>query len=74
MRASSGDIQAGARRQAGQVLRFGLPKTGARAYVAVAAGIDVPVVLGSRSTYALGALAVIRGDALSLTHTKCTFK
>ena len=42
----------------GQVLSFDFLKKGARAYIAVAGGIDVPVVLGSRSTYALGALGI----------------
>ncbi|MBE3595907.1 MAG: biotin-dependent carboxyltransferase family protein [Hydrogenibacillus sp.] len=36
---------------AGGRLHIGALKTGARALVAVAGGIDVPVVLGSRSTY-----------------------
>jgi len=34
----------------GQVLTLGLPRTGARAYLAFAGGIDVPVVLGARAT------------------------
>jgi biotin-dependent carboxylase-like uncharacterized protein len=38
---------------AGQVLDFGFLAGGARAYIAVAGGIDVPEVLGSRSTYTL---------------------
>jgi biotin-dependent carboxylase-like uncharacterized protein len=38
---------------AGQVLDFGYLGGGARAYIAVAGGIDVPEVLGSRSTYTL---------------------
>src|SRR4029077_1790301 len=38
---------------AGQVLSFGYLRGGARAYIAVAGGIDVPDVLGSRSTYTL---------------------
>ena len=42
--------------KAGQVLSFDYLKAGARAYIAVSGGIDVPVVLGSRSTYPLGAL------------------
>src|SRR5579875_1576963 len=42
--------------QAGQVLSFDFLRRGARAYIGVSGGIDVPVVLGSRSTYALGAL------------------
>ncbi|BDA87134.1 allophanate hydrolase [Aureimonas sp. SA4125] len=49
---------------AGQVLSFGFLKGGARAYIAVAGGIDVPAVLGSRSTYALGALGGFEGRAL----------
>ena len=36
---------------AGSVLAFGSAAAGCRAYVAVHGGIDVPVVLGSRSTY-----------------------
>lgn len=51
--------------KAGQVLRFDFPKAGARTYVAVAGGIDVPVVLGSRSTYALGALGGFQGRRLN---------
>jgi antagonist of KipI len=35
----------------GATLRFGRPKTGCRAYIAVAGGIDVPLIFGSRSTY-----------------------
>src|ERR1700692_1666416 len=45
----------------GQKLSFDFLKKGARAYIAVAGGIDVPVVLGSRSTYALGALGGFKG-------------
>ena len=36
--------------RAGQVLSFDYLRAGARAYIAVAGGIDVPIVLGSRST------------------------
>ncbi len=50
--------------KAGQTLSFGVLKKGARAYVAVAGGIDVPAVLGSRSTYALGALGGHEGRKL----------
>ena len=42
--------------KAGDRLTFGYLKSGARAYIAVSGGIDVPVKLGSRSTYTLGAL------------------
>lgn len=34
----------------GEVLSLGVPKTGLRSYVAVRGGVDVPPVLGSRST------------------------
>jgi biotin-dependent carboxylase-like uncharacterized protein len=48
----------------GQVLSFDYLKRGARAYIAIAGGIDVPVVLGSRSTYTLGALGGLEGRKL----------
>ena len=48
----------------GETLSFGFIKSGARAYVAVAGGIDVPVVLGSRSTYGLGAFGGFQGRKL----------
>lgn len=50
--------------KAGQKLAFDYLKTGARAYIAISGGIDVPVVLGSRSTYALGALGGHEGRKL----------
>ncbi|MBP1125788.1 MULTISPECIES: biotin-dependent carboxyltransferase family protein [Pseudomonas] len=50
--------------RAGQVLRFTFPVAGARTYLAVAGGIDVPLVLGSRSTYTLGALGGFHGRRL----------
>ena len=51
--------------KAGQKLAFDFLKAGARAYIAVSGGIDVPVVLGSRSTYALGALGGHQGRKLA---------
>ncbi len=51
--------------RAGQVLSFEFLKGGARAYLAVAGGIDVPVVLGSRSTYGLGAFGGYQGRKLA---------
>ncbi|WP_410786242.1 biotin-dependent carboxyltransferase family protein [Kribbella sp. C-35] len=42
--------------RAGQVLRLGAPAGGLRTYVAVRGGIDVPLVLGSRSTDLLSGL------------------
>jgi biotin-dependent carboxylase-like uncharacterized protein len=50
--------------KAGQRLSFEFLKRGARAYVAIAGGIEVPVVLGSRSTYTLGALGGYEGRKL----------
>ena len=49
----------------GQVLSFDYLKKGARAYIAISGGIDVPVVLGSRSTYTLGALGGYLGRKLA---------
>ncbi|MBC8130580.1 MAG: biotin-dependent carboxyltransferase [Rhizobiaceae bacterium] len=49
---------------AGQTLAFGFLKAGARAYIGISGGIDVPLVLGSRSTYPLGALGGFEGRAL----------
>ena len=49
----------------GQTLAFDFLKAGARAYIAISGGVDVPVVLGSRSTYALGALGGYRGRKLA---------
>src|SRR4051812_36751924 len=45
----------------GAVLAFGYLEAGARAYIAVAGGLDVPAVLGSRSTYGLGAFGGFEG-------------
>jgi biotin-dependent carboxylase-like uncharacterized protein len=50
--------------KSGRTLSFGFLKSGARAYIAVSGGIDVPIVLGSRSTYPLGALGGFEGRAL----------
>ena len=46
-------------------LSFDYMKLGTRAYIAVAGGIDVPAVLGSRSTYGLGALGGFAGRKLA---------
>jgi biotin-dependent carboxylase-like uncharacterized protein len=50
--------------RAGQTLSFGVLQKGARGYIAVSGGIDVPLVLGSRSTYALCTLGGFKGRAL----------
>jgi biotin-dependent carboxylase-like uncharacterized protein len=49
----------------GDVLTFGYLAGGARAYLAVSGGVDVPEVLGSRSTYGLGALGGFQGRPLA---------
>ena len=49
----------------GQRLTFDFLKAGARAYIAISGGVDVPVVLGSRSTYTLGALGGYQGRKLA---------
>ncbi len=49
---------------AGSVLKFGERLRGARAYVAVAGGVDVPQVLGSRSTHVLTGMGGHEGRAL----------
>jgi len=51
--------------KAGSVLSFDYLKDGVRGYLAVAGGIDVPVVLGSRSTYILGAMGGFCGRKLA---------
>jgi biotin-dependent carboxylase-like uncharacterized protein len=51
--------------KAGQTLTFDYLKTGARIYIAISGGIDVPVALGSRSTYPIGALGGFKGRAIA---------
>jgi biotin-dependent carboxylase-like uncharacterized protein len=50
------------------VLHFKRRRKGLRAYVAVRGGFDMPVVLGSRSTFALGCIGTIlrEGETLSI--------
>ncbi|NEU30224.1 biotin-dependent carboxyltransferase family protein [bacterium LRH843] len=48
----------------GQTLSFGEARDGMRTYLAVRGGIDVPLVLGSRSTYLKGGLGGFKGRAL----------
>lgn len=48
----------------GDELSFGVIKGGTRYYIAVQGGIDVPEVLGSRSTYVLGAIGGFKGRKL----------
>jgi biotin-dependent carboxylase-like uncharacterized protein len=50
--------------RAGQTLQFGMTRSGARAYLAVRGGVDVPPVMGSRSTYVTSGLGGMQGRAL----------
>jgi antagonist of KipI len=50
--------------KAGDIVKLGAARAGVRAYVAFAGGIDVPLVLGSRSTYIRGRLGGVGGRAL----------
>lgn len=49
----------------GSTLRFGKRRNGARAYLAVSGGIDVPTVLGSRSTDVRSRIGGFAGRALA---------
>lgn len=48
----------------GEILKLGAAVHGCRGYIAVAGGIEVPRVLGSRSTYLRGRLGGLAGRAL----------
>jgi antagonist of KipI len=48
----------------GDIVKLGAARAGVRAYVACSGGIDVPLVLGSRSTYIRGRLGGVEGRAL----------
>ncbi|MBB3051651.1 biotin-dependent carboxylase-like uncharacterized protein [Prauserella isguenensis] len=50
--------------RSGDVLGFAMIRAGCRAYVAVSGGIDVPVYLGSRSTYTLTGIGGHEGRKL----------
>jgi urea carboxylase len=50
--------------KAGQTLALGPAMTGARAYIAVAGGLDTPAVLGSRSTFHLAGIGGVGGHAI----------
>ena len=49
---------------AGATLSIGTARSGVRCYLAVAGGIDVPVVLGSRSTFVTAGFGGLAGRAL----------
>lgn len=52
--------------RAGHEIRFGERRSGARAYLAVAGGIALPLLLNSRATYLLGNLGGVQGWALQV--------
>jgi len=51
--------------EAGQVLGFTGPKTGCRAFIAFAGGLDIPRVMGSRSTYLRAGIGGLEGRKLA---------
>ena len=51
--------------EAGQVLKFTMPKTGCRAFIAFAGGLDIPEVMGSRSTYMKAKIGGVEGRKLA---------
>jgi biotin-dependent carboxylase-like uncharacterized protein len=59
----------------GQTLEFDYLRAGARCYLSVSGGINVPVILGSRSTYLVGSFGgmhgrpIATGDILPLGHS-----
>ncbi|MDR0219009.1 MAG: biotin-dependent carboxyltransferase family protein [Enterobacteriaceae bacterium] len=57
------------RAKAGQQLKIIGAPSGARSYLAIAGGIDVPLILGSRSTYSLGSLGGYQGRRLQAGDT-----
>jgi len=50
--------------EAGQTLRFTMPKTGCRAFISFAGGLDIPLVMGSRSTYMKAQIGGLEGRKL----------
>jgi biotin-dependent carboxylase-like uncharacterized protein len=66
--------------EAGQTLRFGAPKAGCRAYIAFAGGLDIPVVMGSRSTNMKAKIGGMKGrklekeDVIGFRDPKSTIK
>ena len=51
--------------EAGQVLKFTMPKAGCRAFIAFAGGLDIPEVMGSRSTYMKAKIGGVEGRKLA---------
>ena len=49
----------------GDILKFSVPKSGCRAFIAFAGGLDVPQVMGSRSTYMKAKIGGLDGRKLA---------
>lgn len=60
-----GALQRPVAARGGSRLAFGVRSRGARAYLAVAGGLDVPPVFGSRATHLLSAMGPMGGRALA---------
>lgn len=58
------DMWSTLRVNSGDVLSFGKLKSGCRCYIAVSGGLEVPVVMGSKSTYTRGKIGGLEGRAL----------
>lgn len=48
----------------GDIISFNQTKSGCRSYLLVAGGIDVPIILGSKSTYVRGKIGGLKGRPL----------
>jgi antagonist of KipI len=53
--------------QEGDVLSFGKMESGCRAYLSMRGGVDVPLILGSRSTYVRGSFGGLEGRHLRIS-------
>ena len=60
--------------QRGSRLSFGKPQSGSRAYLAIAGGIEVPLVLGSRSTHCASETGGFAGRGLKSGDVLCSGK
>ncbi len=52
--------------KAGDILHFGLAEKGLRFYISISGGIDVPKVMGSKSTYLRGKIGGFQGRKLEV--------
>lgn len=61
------------RATAGQTLTLGIPRAGSRAYLALSGGIDVPIVLNSRSTHLRSEFGGYEGRSLQAGDVLASF-